>query len=336
MKRDEIKTVLNIVRPANIAAMLVPRFALKREEARIRLNILREIKNSGYGESGGSTKKKSLFGWLASSKSPQEDIDPHLHTLRQRSRSLFMGSPLGRSAISTKKTNTIGTGLMLKSRIDFEFLGLSREEAQEREKIIEREFELFARSKWCDALRLNNFYELQPLAYSSWLISGDGWCLLKQEEPTPWMPYGLRLHLIEADRVSTPDTSERVTTSFYSFRPSVVGKNKETGNYIFNGVEIDKNGAVVAYWICNQYPNSNVRGEKKEWKRVEAFGSKTGNPNILQLLEQETLRAIPRRSFFDAGYRTLEANHQIHRGGTNERRYSSAVHRIHQIWNSSQ
>lgn len=287
MKRDEIKTVLNIVRPANIAAMLVPRFALKREEARIRLNILREIKNSGYGESGGSTKKKSLFGWLASSKSPQEDIDPHLHTLRQRSRSLFMGSPLGRSAISTKKTNTIGTGLMLKSRIDFEFLGLSREEAQEREKIIEREFELFARSKWCDALRLNNFYELQPLAYSSWLISGDGWCLLKQEEPTPWMPYGLRLHLIEADRVSTPDTSERVTTSFYSFRPSVVGKNKETGNYIFNGVEIDKNGAVVAYWICNQYPNSNVRGEKKEWKRVEAFGSKTGNPNILQLLEQE-------------------------------------------------
>ena len=287
MKRDEIKTVLNIVRPANIAAMLAPRFALKREEARIRLNILREIKNSGYGESGGSTKKKSLFGWLASSKSPQEDIDPHLHTLRQRSRSLFMGSPLGRSAISTKKTNTIGTGLMLKSRIDFELLGLSREEAQEREKIIEREFELFARSKWCDALRLNNFYELQSLAYSSWLISGDGWCLLKQEKPTPWMPYGLRLHLIEADRVSTPDTSERVTTSFYSFRPSVVGKNKETGNYIFNGVEIDKNGAVVAYWICNQYPNSNVRGEKKEWKRVEAFGSKTGNPNILQLLEQE-------------------------------------------------
>lgn len=283
----KIKTTLQALKPSNVMAMIAPRFTYNREVARARLNILRTIKNSGYGESGGSTKKKSLFGWLASSKSPQEDIDPHLHTLRQRSRSLFMGSPLGRSAISTKKTNTIGTGLMLKSRIDFEFLGLSREEAQEREKIIEREFELFARSKWCDALRLNNFYELQPLAYSSWLISGDGWCLLKQEEPTPWMPYGLRLHLIEADRVSTPDTSERVTTSFYSFRPSVVGKNKETGNYIFNGVEIDKNGAVVAYWICNQYPNSNVRGEKKEWKRVEAFGSKTGNPNILQLLEQE-------------------------------------------------
>jgi len=263
VKRDEIKTVLNIVRPANIAAMLAPRFALKREEARIRLNILREIKNSGYGESGGSTKKKSLFGWLASSKSPQEDIDPHLHTLRQRSRSLFMGSPLGRSAISTKKTNTIGIGLMLKSRIDFEFLGLSREglmlksridfeflglsreEAQEREKIIEREFELFARSKWCDALRLNNFYELQSLAYSSWLISGDGWCLLKQEEPTSWMPYGLRLHLIEADRVSTPDTSERVTTSFYSFRPSVVGKLERTKKLAIISLMVSKSIKMV-------------------------------------------------------------------------------------------
>jgi len=285
--RNGIKSAIKAIRPANITAMLAPRFALQREAARVRLSALRSIKNSGYGESGGSHKRKSLLGWLARSKSPQEDIDPHLHTLRQRSRDLFMSSPLGRSAINTKKTNTIGTGLILKSRVDHRFLGLSEEEAQRWERNTEREFDLFARSKWCDALRLNNFYELQPLAYSSWLLNGDGWCLLRHEDPTKWMPYGLRLHLIEADRINTPDTSERIATSYYSARPNMIGKNKSNGNYIYSGVEVNKNGAVVAYWICNQYPNSNIPGEKKEWKRVEAFGRKTGNPNILQLLEQE-------------------------------------------------
>lgn len=284
---NKVKSFSEVIRPANIIATIAPRFALRREVARIRLNALRKFQNSGYGESGGSMKKKSLLGWLASSKSPQEDIDPHLHTLRQRSRDLYMSSPLGRSAISTKKTNVIGTGLRLKCRIDYKFLGLSEEEAQEWERNTEREFELFAMSKWCDALRMNNFYELQPLAFGSWLLNGDGWCLIKHEDPTKWMPYGLRLHLIEADRVSTPDTSERIITSFYSFRPNIIGKNKDTGNYIFNGVEVNKNGAVVAYWICNQYPNSNIQGEKKEWTRVEAFGRKTGNPLVLQLLEQE-------------------------------------------------
>src|SRR5690554_3587619 len=285
--RKGIKSAFKAIRPANVTAMLAPRFALQREAARVRLSALRSIKNSGYGESGGSHKRKSLLGWLARSKSPQDDIDPHLHTLRQRSRDLFMSSPLGRSAIGTKKTNTIGTGLMLKSRVDFELLGLNREEAQAWEKNTEREFRLFAMSKWCDALRLNNFYELQPLAYTSWLMNGDGWCLLRHEDPTKWMPYGLRLHLIEADRISTPDTSERIVTSYYSARPNVIGKNKNNGNYIYNGVEVNKNGAVVAYWVCNQYPNSSLTGEKKKWKRVEAFGRKTGNPNILQLLEQE-------------------------------------------------
>ena len=283
----KIKTTFQALKPSNIAALIAPRFALNREAARIRLNTLRNIKNSGYGESGGSHRRKSLMGWLASSKSPQDDIDPHLHTLRQRSRDLWMSSPLARSAVGTKKTNVIGSGLKLKSRIDLKYLGLDRDQAEQWEQNTEREFELFALSKWCDAIRLNNFYELQPLAYTSWLINGDGWCLLKHEDPTKWMPYGLRLHLIEADRISTPDTSERIITSFWSSGRNVIGKNKSNDNIIYNGVEINKNGAVVAYHICNQYPNSNLKGTKKEWKRIEAFGRKTGNPNILQLLEQE-------------------------------------------------
>lgn len=205
-----------------------------------------------------------------------------------------MSSPLGVSAIKINRTNVIGGGLKLKAKIDYEILGLTREQAERWEKNTEREFDLWAQSKWCDALRLSNFYELQQLALISWLMNGDAWGLIKYEDPTSWMPYGLRIHLIEADRISTPEMGQ-ITSSFIMTKSNTVGE-AENGNTIYNGVEVDSNGTVVAYYICNQYPNSNIKGYKKEWVRVEAFGQRTGNPNILQIFEQERCeqyRGIP-------------------------------------------
>ncbi|KXS40030.1 MAG: lambda family phage portal protein, partial [Candidatus Frackibacter sp. T328-2] len=74
-----------------------PQTALKREYARAKLNIWEGVKNSGYSESGASHQKKSMKGWNSLSRSPNEDINNNLDTLRQRSRSLFMGSPLAAS-----------------------------------------------------------------------------------------------------------------------------------------------------------------------------------------------------------------------------------------------
>lgn len=257
-----------------------PRVGLKREVYRAQTKVVRQFANSGYSESGASRTKKSVKGWTADSKSPQEDIDNNLDTLIQRSRDLYMGSPLATSAIKTNRTNVVGSGLRLKSQINFDFLGLTREQANSWEMNTEREFGIWADSVWCDALRLNNFYELQQIALMSWLLNGDGFCLIKYTEPTAWMPYGLRLYLIEADRVNDPNSTYPAYINNYA-------KNSSNGNRILNGVEIDENGAVMAYWISNRYLNSSMIGQPTKWERVEAFGELTGNPNILHLMEQE-------------------------------------------------
>ena len=70
-----------------------------------------------------------MRGWLASSKTPQEDIDKNIPVLRQRSRSLFMSAPLAVSAIKTNRTNIVGEGLRLKSTIDADLLGMTMDEA---------------------------------------------------------------------------------------------------------------------------------------------------------------------------------------------------------------
>jgi len=264
-----------------------PRKALAREMDRFKLKTMQKFTNSGYDQSGASHTKKSMRGWRANSRTAREDIDPNLHTLRQRSRDLYMSSPLAVSALKTKKTNTIGSGLRLKSRIDYKFLGISQEQAAVMEANIEREFELFAKSKHIDALKLNNFYELQPLAFGSWKLNGDCFSLIKYEKPTTWMPYGLRIYLIEGDRVTTPNTSATEGASLHGTSNYTIGKNTKNGNYIYSGVEVNAAGGVVAYWVCNQYLNSTLDGTERKWERVEAYGAKTGNPNVLHLFDAE-------------------------------------------------
>ena len=261
-----------------IVEVVNPAAAVRREHDRFKLQTIRSIRNSGYDESGAARNKNSMRGWLASSKTPQEDIDKNIPILRQRSRSLYMSAPLAVSAIKTNRTNIIGEGLKLKSTIDAEFLGLTPEQATEWQQTAEREFKFWAGSKFCDSTRVNNFYEIQQVACMSWLMNGDACILLEYEKPSRAFPYGLRIHLIESDRVSTPNSTGN---NVYLY-----ATNRDNGNRIFNGVEVDKNNRVIAYHICNTYPNSNLYA-RKEWKRVQAFGEKTGIPNVLMIYETE-------------------------------------------------
>lgn len=110
-----------------------PQKALDREAARLKLGMARQINplNSGYDGSGASRTKKSMLGWRADSRSAFEDIEMNRQLLTQRSRSLYMTSPIAISAIKTTRTNVIGAGLRLKSRIDFNLLGITQEEADQ-------------------------------------------------------------------------------------------------------------------------------------------------------------------------------------------------------------
>lgn len=240
---------------------------------------------SGYSDAGASYEKRALRGFIARSTSPTEDIDFANSTLRQRGRMLCMASPIAAAAINTNRTKIVGTGLKMKPCIDTQRLGLSDAEAKRWRMKTEAEFALWAENKnYSDALGMNNFYELQSLAVKSWLMSGDVFVALKRGKTSPLNPYSLRLQLIEADRVCTPNTANN---GIYGFTE---GENKSNGNIIHDGVEVDSGGRVVAYHICDIYPNSGFYynpKKKPNWTRVEAVGKKTGISNILHIMDAE-------------------------------------------------
>jgi lambda family phage portal protein len=272
-------------------ALFSPQRALKREAARARLSLLRRFVNSGYSHSGASRRKKSMQGWNSTSRSPQEDIGNNLHLLRQRSRDLYMGGGMATGAINKNKSNILGSGLTLKCQLNARLLGLTPEQAKEWEERTEFEFNLWASSK-VDNTGLNDFYDAQRIMLTGWLLNGDSLAVVKYTDvPEGMNPYRLRLHLIEADRLNTPDSYSGYTPIIQS-----IGEGYDqntyiqlpTGGAIRNGVETNVEGKVVAYWISNKYPNSFLPTNKPmQWARVEAQNPVTGLPNVLFIIDPE-------------------------------------------------
>lgn len=249
-----------------------PQNALKRTLARQTI----EVMNSGYSNYGASSHKKSMKGWLYSGGSSREDIEDNLPILRQRGRDVYMGVPIGTGAIKTMRTNIIGRGLMLKPTVDKEALHMSDEAALNFEKQISREWALWAESPDCDMARLDNFYELQQLAFLNWLMSGDVLALLPVKSRKN-QPYDLRIQLIEADRLSSPNNIDTFD------------------NQIVAGVEVDDDGEVIAYHFSKHHPLSYSNISMK-WQRVEAYGKETGRRNVLHLMNRERIdqrRGVP-------------------------------------------
>ncbi len=243
----------------------------------------RSVKNSGYSEGGASRKKNSMKGYQADSRSPIDDIDKNLYVLRRRSRDLYMTAPIATSAIENNRTNVVGQGLQLKCRIDRDVLGLTEDEADAWERNTEKWFSLWADDTFCDIKRLDNFYELQQIAMKNWLLNGDAFALLRKGTAVKNRPFDLRIQLLEADRVTTEGSNGS----------SNLIKKLDDGNKIINGVEINKFGEVLAYWICSCYPTDM---EAKTWTRVNAFGEKTNTRNVLHIFEgerAEQYRGVP-------------------------------------------
>ena len=256
----------------SVIATVAPQTALKRTAARQKMQIL----NSGYSNYGANTTKKSLIGWNYAGGSAREDINDNLSVLRQRSRDLYMGVPIATGAVKTMRTNVVGRGLLLKPTVDAEVLKMTAEQAQQMEKEITREWALWADSPDCDMARIDNFYELQQLAFLNWLASGDTLVLLPIKKRTN-QPYDLRVQLVEADRLSSPN-------NFDTFDNQIVG-----------GVEVDNDGEVVAYHFSKHHPLSYAN-ERIEWQRVEAYGKKTGRKNVLHIMCRERIdqrRGVP-------------------------------------------
>lgn len=171
-------------------------------------------------------------------------------TLRKRSAQLFTENLYARGLIRRLVTNEINTGLTPEATPDETILGLSEDELNEWSENVENRFNIWAKNpKLCDYHQKSTFGDIQRTARREALIEGDILIILRQSRvyklPT--------IQLVKGGSVRTPILSNNIRV--------------RNGHKIVHGVELDKSGRQVAFWV--QQPDAS-------YKRIAAFGEKSG------------------------------------------------------------
>ncbi|MGR9045631.1 MAG: phage portal protein [Gammaproteobacteria bacterium] len=232
--------------------------AAKRMRARLALEVF-----GGYDAAG--RKKRSLKEWNPFGSDPDGDILGDLNDMRNRSRDLVRNNGLAAGAIKTKVTNVVGTGMRFQSRIDREFLGIDDDTADAWEAAAEREWHLFWDSPNTDIARtLSGNARLRQI-YQQAKENGEALMLLPRVKRDGSV-YDLKVQIIEADRLSNKD--------------NVADSDKMAG-----GIERDDNGAPKKYHFLKHHPGA-MGSISNEWESRDAFGEKTGLPNVIHYFNQ--------------------------------------------------
>jgi lambda family phage portal protein len=256
-----MEKAVNVLSPTRASAMMRNRFLV----------------NFAGQFAGARHDKTSLRNFRPMAGSADADSIGDLQTLRARARDLARNAPIAAGARNTARTNVIGPGLKLRAKVDRDLLGISEEAAEAWESRVETLFHLWARSKQADVARRINFYQMQALAFTSAWDSGDVFALRRYKEGTSFL--ALCVHMLEADRVSTPT-------------------DRQNDFYLRDGVELDEDGAVTAYHVLNRHPGDNPTAlplEPADWARIPANGDH-GLPLMVHFLNVDRIeqtRGIP-------------------------------------------
>lgn len=220
--------------------------------------------NGAY--SGASSLRQALKAWHTTFASPDVDTLSNMRILASRARDLVRNVPAAKAAVRKKTNHVVSTGLMFRSRLDYKTLGISRQQARQKEREITKLFHRWAKSKHSDASLSQNFYQNQALIFSNQFMSGEVFVLLPFiGRPTAYLD--LAIKIIESDLCKNPDGVENTRR-------------------LSGGIERDQWGAPTAYWFGDSY-EQDLEINQGNITRVPAYGTETGRQLVAHIFSPE-------------------------------------------------
>jgi len=177
-----------------------------------------------YDAAGHNRRTK---GWRTSSSSANAEIGRSLKTVRDRARSLIRDDAYAKRAKRVWKSNSVGEGIVPSG--DKKIIDLWEEWAIQ-----------------CDADDVCDFYGLQSLLSGTVYEAGE--CLVRfifYDVKTTDLAVPLKIQLLEPDHLDHDKTEVL-----------------ENGHIVIQGVEFDKGGNRVGYWVFPAHPGDLLSGQK--------------------------------------------------------------------------
>lgn len=154
--------------------------------------------------------------------------------------------------VNIHRDSIVGSSYLLNSKPKYKVLGLDEMWAEEFQEEVETKFTLYADSpdNYIDASRQTTFTGLVRMVVGSFVIAGESLATAE------WFnqqgrPFATAIQLIDPDRLSNP-------------------QGKMDDSRLRRGIEKDRFGAPVAYWIRVQHPGDVYRygANLYDWRRV--------------------------------------------------------------------
>ncbi len=261
--------------PSNLVDRVVTYFApvrgMRRMQARTFLRMA-----GGYDGARGD--RRAFQDWSPAARGADQDSVGDLEDLRARSRDALRNIPLAAGAQHTAVTAIVGWGLDPHPQVDREYLNLTADEANRWERQAKRLYWAWASSPTsCDFAGRCDLVGLTDLTFRSEFGSGDVFALRRYIEPRRGELLGLRIQLVEADRVSNPN-----------WMPD--------SDQLIDGIELDEFGRPARYHVCNQHPGDFWSRSAAVWHTVPLYGPADGARQVLhlyRLLRPGQTRGIP-------------------------------------------
>ena len=199
---------------------IAPEAGARRIAARAAVDAFRAYDAAGKGS--------RLSTWTDTRGSANSETQLSLITLRARARELTRNNPYSKRAIEVIANNTVGTGIRPSHQ------GLTNTQIKRLKKV----WSEWAETTACDYNGQMDIYALQRQIMAA--VARDGEVLIVRrvnKDVNAVVPF--QLQVLEADYLSH-DVYPNLTV--------------EKGNYIMQGVEFNKEGKRVAYWLYDQHP----------------------------------------------------------------------------------
>ena len=183
----------------------------------------------------GAGKGRRMAAWNAPSSGPNRAINGGLQTLRDRSSDSVRNDWSGESIV--QKWTTALVGIAITPRFH-------RIADKERRKQVNTHWADFVRE--ADADGVLDLYGMQTLAVRSWMERGEMFARRRYRSLLDGLSVPVQVQLLESDMVPNFDTDT------FEGLPS--------RNHIRSGIEFDRRGQRVAYWVYKEHPGDSVIG----------------------------------------------------------------------------
>lgn len=214
-----------------------PQRGLQRMQSRMAMDMMRTYQ--------AARPNRGNDGWYAPSSGANTEVGSSLVAMRNRSRQLVRDNPYAKRIVDVIQSNLVGDGIVTQP---VQMAGPVDERLQ-------KAWEEWAGSRQCDADGQTNLAGLQRMAVGALVESGEVLIRFRYrtiaQATRSGLAVPLQLQVIEGD-----------------YLDHTRNEDLTNGGYIVQGVEFDKRGNRVAYWMFTSHPGDYIQVTAKRIKSI--------------------------------------------------------------------